>query len=337
MSNSTGQRRRGGDKRSSWLIFHRRLFLVRRLVRGPADAAALIADARACFDAEIYPPEARTALRHDLAALREAFDCEIERGADGRYAVVEYGRLALLDLPDSDLEALGFLASIFDESPLPNAGQVGALLDRIEALLPAERRGRLGRSQRPLRLDGPRPTAGADAALVERLRGAVGRRFISFLYGSTYAQDGALVTHRVAPYELIFREGHTYLEAFCHECSIREVEGRYVLYRADRIVAESLQLHPTQLNVGPPPRHRYALRYRLGPQVARQRDIALWFPRSEVSFLEDGSAEVWAETADLWQARQVLLRYREHCLVLEPPELVDMLRESIERMAERYL
>jgi len=329
-------RRRGGAKRSSWLTFHRRLCIVRRLVRSPATADDLIADARVSFGAEIYPPDARTALRHDIAALREAFECTIQRDARGYYRVAEYGRLALLDLPDGDLEALSFLASVFDESPLPNAGQVGALLDRIEALLPAERRLRLGRSRRPLRVDGPRPTAGPVSTMVERLRDALGKRFISFLYRSTYAQDGALVTHRVAPYELLFREGHTYLEAFCHECPLREVEGRYVLYRVDRIVPESLQLHPTQLNVGPPPRHRYRLRYRLGPQVARQRDIALWFPDSEVTFADDGSAEIRAVTVDLWQARQILLRYREHCLVYEPPELVAMIRESVARMAEVY-
>jgi len=337
MEPSLPTRRRGGAKRSSWLTFHRRLFLVRRLVRSAANAETLIADARITFDPEIYPPDARAALRHDLAALRDAFECEIARDADGRYAIVEYGRLALLDLPDSDLEALGFLASAFDESPMPNAGQVGALLDRIEALLPSERRAQLGRGNRPLRVDGPRPSAGPSAAIVARLRGTLGQRFISFFYRSSYAQDGALVTHRVAPYELIFREGHTYLEAFCHECPIREVEGRYILYRVDRIVPESLQLHPTQLNVGPPPRHHYRLRYRLGPQVARQHDIALWFPRSEVSWLPDGAAEVVAETSDLWQARQILLRYREHCRILEPPELIAMLRESVARMAAQYL
>jgi len=336
MELSSPTRRRGGLKRSSWLTFHRRLFLVRRLVRGAASAETLIADARAAFDAEIYPPDARAALRHDVAALRDAFECEIARTEDGCYAIVEYGRLALLDLPDGDLEALSFLASAFDESPMPNAGQVGALIDRIEALLPGERRQRLGKTSRPLRVDTPRPSAGPDLAVVERLRGALGQRFVSFLYRSSYAEDGALVTHRVAPYELLFREGHTYLEAFCHECPLREVEGHYVLYRVDRIVPESLQLHPTQLNVAPPPRHQFRLRYRLGPQVARQRDIALWFPRSEVSWLPDGGAEVRAETTDLWQARQILLRYREHCWVLEPPELVTMIRDSLSRMAAMY-
>jgi len=268
--------------------------------------------------------------------LKTQFDCVIARDAEGRLSIAEYGRLALLDLSEADLEALRFLAASFDESPLPNAAQVSALLDRIEALLPAERRSVLARSGAVLRVEVPRPSAGADAALVERLRGALGRQFISFFYRSSFAVDGALVTHRVAPYELFFRDGHTYLFAFCHECPLREVEGRYIPYRVDRIVAESLQIHPTQLNVGPPPRYAYALRFTLGPLVARQRDIALWFPRSEVRFQADGSAEVQAETHDLWQARQILLRYREHCRVHEPPELVAMIRDSVGKIAALY-
>src|SRR5690349_19376131 len=94
----------GGDKRSSWLTFHRRLFLVRRLIRGPADAATLIADAHAFFgaDAEIYPPDARAALRHDLHALRDEFECDIQLDEQRRYALLDSGRLALLDLPNAD-------------------------------------------------------------------------------------------------------------------------------------------------------------------------------------------------------------------------------------------
>lgn len=328
-------KRRGGDKRSSWLTFHRRLCLVRRLVRGPADAASLIAHVREHFDDEIYPLDARAALRHDLAALRDEFECVIEREA-GAYHLRDYGRLALLDLPDGDLEALSFLIASFAESPMPNAGQVDALLSRVVGLLPPDRRQVLAAARPGPRLDTPRPSAGPDVALLDRLRGALGRQLISFLYRSSYAADGDLVEHQVAPYELIFREGHTYLEAFCHVCPLREVRGRYVLYRADRIVAESLQLHPTQLGGSPPPRQRYPLRYTLSPQVARQRDIALWFPESMVSFTPAGAAEVQAVTTDLWQARQILLRYREHCVVHEPPELVALIRASIACMAEVY-
>jgi predicted DNA-binding transcriptional regulator YafY len=334
-------RRGGGLRRSSRLTFQRRLFLVRRLVRGPADAAALIADARAAFNAsddpeDIYPADARAALRHDLAAIRADFGCVIELGPDGRYAIADYGDLALLDLPDEDLEALAFLLSVFRESSLPNAGRVDALLDRIVALLPGGRQGGIARPGREVRIDGPAPSRSVDPHLLDRLRAQLGRQRISFAYRSSYAEGDAVVVHTVTPYGLVFRDGHHYLDAYCHDCGQPEIRPRYRLYRVDRMVADSLRALPDVASPLAPRRERHRLRYLLGPAVARQRDIALWFPGSSVSFLPDGSAEIEAETTDLWQARQILLRYREHCRVLEPPELVALLRESAARLWEAY-
>jgi CRISPR-associated protein (TIGR02710 family) len=39
---------------------------------------------------------------------------------------------------------------------------------------------------------------------------------------------------------------------------------------------------------------------------------------------------------DLWYARNVLLRYREHCRVLEPPELVTLMRETAASLGQSY-
>lgn len=338
---SDDPRRRGGTKRDSWRTFHRRLFLVRRLVRGPADAAALIADTRAFFNQsgdveDIYPADARAALRHDLAALRDEFECAITLDEAGRYAIVSYGRLALLDLPDEDLEALAFLLSNFSESSLPNAGRVDALLDRIIALLPPERRKGLPRPARDVRLDYPNPSRSVAPPTLERVRRALGRQQLSFAYRSTYAAGESVVLHRVAPYGLLFRDGHHYLDAYCHDCGEPAIRPRYRLYRLDRIVDDSVRSLPETLPPLPPPRPRHRLRYTLGPVVARQQDVALWFPGTMVRFHDDGSAEVTAEAGDLWQARQILLRYREHCLVHEPPELVTMLRETLAAMGRRY-
>lgn len=334
-------RRRGGTKRDSWRTFHRRLFLVRRLVRGPADAPTIIADTRRFFNhsddvEDIYPRDARAALRHDIAALRDEFGCAISLDAQGRYTIDDYGRLALLDLPDEDLEALAFLLSNFSESSLPNAGRVDALLDRIIALLPPERQGALPRPARDVRLDYPSPSRSVAVRTLERIRKHMGRQQVSFAYRSAYARGESVVLHRVAPYGLLFRDGHHYLDAYCHDCGDPAIRPRYRLYRLDRIVEDSLRVLPDVLPPLPPPRSSYRLRYILGPAVARQRDVALWFPGSRARFSPDGSAEVTAETGDLWQARQILLRYREHCLVLEPPELVAMIRESIAAMAARY-
>lgn len=337
---SPGERRRGGDKRSSWLAFQRRLWLVRRLVRDPADAAALVAEARAQLNHlsgdDIYPGDARAALRADIRRLRDEYACDIRLQPDRRYALVSLGQLALLDLPDADLEALAFLVATFSEGSLPNADRVDALLARIVNLLPAERRRLLARAPHDVRIDTPTPSADIPAQPRDLLRQALGRRQVQFGYRSTYAQGDAVVLHRVAPYDLFFRDGHHYLDAYCLECAIPELVHSYVLYRVDRIVADSLRRLPDVLPPAAPPRPRHRLRYRLGPQVARQRDIALWFPSSEVVFEADGSALISAQTSDLWQARQILLRYREHCRVLEPPELVALIRESLERMSEGY-
>ena len=132
------------------------------------------------------------------------------------------------------------------------------------------------------------------------------------------------------------RDSHTYLHAYCYYSTINGLAATYVLYRLDRIIPTSLTILPTVLPPYPPPRPVYTIRYTLGPMEARRRDIAHWFDRSETTFAADGSAHITATTPDLWQARQVLLRYREHCRVLDPPELVVMMRESIQRMAALY-
>jgi hypothetical protein len=109
-----------------------------------------------------------------------------------------------------------------------------------------------------------------------------------------------------------------------------------VFYRLDRIVPGTLKRLPQRLAPGRPPRQVYRLRYRLAPDLARRHDFAVWFADTKVSFEAGGGAIVEGETTDLWLARQILLRYREHCRVLEPPELVAMMRAGVERMALMY-
>jgi predicted DNA-binding transcriptional regulator YafY len=329
------ERARGGDKRSSWLTFQRRLFVVRRLIRGPAHGAELIALARAAFDDAIYPPDAAAALRHDLAALRVEFGCDIGYSPASGYTLAHPGRLALLDLPDAELESLAFLLDTFADSPLPNGAQVAALLNRIIALLPEDRQQQLRRSAPYPRVDQP-ATSDSAARMLKTLKRAVRRRMVVFEYRASLRPGADPARHRVAPYDLIYRDGHTYLDAYCHECSIPELANRYNLYRIDRIVAETLKLLPDQLPPGRMPRHRIGLAYQLSPQVAWLRDIARWFPDSEVTYADDGSALIRARTSDLWQARQILLRYREHCRVLEPPELIEMIRDTLRRMGQVY-
>ena len=336
MTEAAHKREYGGERRSSMLTFQRRMLVARCLIRGAVTTATLIAEARALQGVEAYPTDASAAVRHDIAALRDMFGCEISYQRPHGYVLEYPGDLALLDLPDEELEALGFLLSTFHDTALPNAIPVGAFLDRIVSILPEQRRRQLQRASSHPRLDSPRAARRPAQPIIERLKHSLGHSQISFEYVSSYATGGEVLRHRVAPYDLLFRDGHTYLEGLCLDCQIQELVNTHVLYRVDRIVPASLRILAAQLAPGGARRRSYSLRYWLSPRIAARRDIALWFPDSIATFSDDGSAIVTAEIHDLWQARQIMLRYREHCRVLEPPELLAMICESIERMSALY-
>lgn len=236
---ATPRSRRGrGQKRSSALTVQRRLWLISRFVRGPATPAELIADARRTFDSSIYPPNALVALRHDFNALRNEFLCTIERQPDGRYALTDFGRLTLLNLPDEELEALAFLIAMFSEGNWPNGPQVQSLLDHVIALLPHERRSNL-RQQQEMEVELPHSSQPVDQQLLARLKRNLRRHALRFLYRSTFSQEPE--AHRVAPVRLLLRDGHTYLEAYCYKSPHQATVGRYIPYRVDRIIPDSLR------------------------------------------------------------------------------------------------
>lgn len=335
----TKQRQRGGDKRSSQLIHRRRLFLIRRLIRGPATARELIDEANATFvdvPEGIYPSDASAALRHDIAALRKEYGCGIERDDDGVYVLKSPGNLALIDLPDGEIEAAAFLLDMYEKSDLPVAAQINAFLERVASLMPDDRRNLLRSLTASPRVDRPQAPADGVAEMMHILKGVLRKREVEFDYCSPHTPNGAALHHRVAPLEFVYREGHTYLDAFCLASDVPELVGQFVLYRLNRIVPGSVRRLPQALRRDYR-RPEYPLRYWLAPAVARQRDVAEWFPKTEIDYAADGSAIVKAVTNDLWRAHQILMRYREHCRVIEPAPLVEMMRASIQRMADLYL
>jgi hypothetical protein len=80
----------------------------------------------------------------------------------------------------------------------------------------------------------------------------------------------------------------------------------------------------------------YGLCYRLLPVVARRRDIAVYFPNTQIEYHDDGSATVSATITNLWQARQVLLRYGTACEVVEPVELIELFRKTAQGLTTIY-
>ncbi len=337
MTNPAG----GGTKRSSWLTFRRRLLLVRALLRAPATGAALVDAINDELGEQGYPEAAAAALKHDFDALKGEYGCAIvyER-ATGRYILADLGELALLDLPDPCMEALSFLEASFPEgSGLPEHANLRELLERVVLLLPPARQAQHHGRRSTIRLGVGATTGRIDQHVLARIKHAIEeRRELVFAYLSTFDTVHPR-RHRVAPYGITFRpEGHGYLDATVLEVTPKGGETIHTAidYRLDRIVPGSVIVQPTVLapiRASPP---TYPLRYTLVAQVARRGDVAAYFPNTEITYRDDGSAEVTATITNLWQARQILLRYGDACLVHEPSELVALFRKTAQALAARY-
>ena len=331
----------GGTKRSSWLTFRRRLLLIRALLRGPATSAELIADINAELGEQGYPDAAAAALKHDFDALKGEYGCVITYDRPTRrYALEDLGELALLDLPDPCMEALAFLEASFPEgSGLPEHANLRALLERVVLLLPPTRQAQHRRGRSAIRLGVGGGGRRIDPDTLAIVKSAVeARRELAFDYLSTFDADVPR-RHRVAPYGITFRpEGHGYLDATVLE--VRPKGGESVRaaidYRLDRIVPGTAEVLPTVLPPIRPTPPSYPLRYTLVAQVARRRDVAAYFPNTEIAYHDDGSATITATVTNLWQARQTLLRYGDACLVHEPPELVALFRKTAAGLGRLY-
>ncbi len=331
----------GGTKRSSWLTFRRRLLLVRLLLRAPMGSADLIAAVHRELGEEGYPAAATSALKHDLDALKREYGCVVRYDrSTAQYALAELGDLALLDLPDSCMEALAFLETSFTPgSGLREHTSVRELLDRLVMLLPVVRQEQHQRVRAGLRVQlGNIAARELDAGVLTTIKRAV-RQHQELLFSYLGLRDDEPRQHRVAPYAVFFQpEGHGYLDATLLEVTPPGPEQRYsaIDYRIDRMIASSLRILPQQL---PAERARplvYSVCYTLVPAVARRHDVAAHFPATEITYHDDGSATVSAQVTNLWQTRQTLLRYGTACQVLAPPELVALFRATAAGLAQLY-
>ncbi|MEI6777335.1 MAG: WYL domain-containing protein [Chloroflexales bacterium] len=335
--------RRGGTKRSSWLIFRRRLIIIRLLLRSPLTKDAVIEAIQREMHGEGYVGDSANAFKNDLDTLKAEYGCHIVFHRTSKvYVLDNLGELALLDLPDTCMEALSFLDSSFPRgAAIPEHAYIRDLLDRIMLLLPVTRQNQHRDQRRTVSLHMTETSADRiDSRVMKKAKraAALGQE-LEFDYHDNSA-DGTVTHHRVAPYEVFFRpDGHCYLDATLLDVHPRDPAARLpaaIHYRLDRIVPTSMSILPNKI---PPLRSQpdvFIVRYWLHPNVARRRDVAEHLPHTTIDYQEDGSALVTATTTNVWQARQILLRYGSACRVLDPPELVELFHKAIQEMTERY-
>lgn len=144
----------------------------------------------------------------------------------------------------------------------------------------------------------------------------------------------------IDPYAMVHQWGYWYLVAYCH----RRSEVR--TFRVDRITGltplnEGFR-RPTNFDVAEyleqsmsqdwPVSYRVRLRFR--PEGAfRARDARGWDSFVE---REDGAVEVTYSASDLYWAARIALSYGSDAEVLEPPDVVERVREQVQYLINQY-
>ncbi len=132
----------------------------------------------------------------------------------------------------------------------------------------------------------------------------------------------------IEPNPLSFKNGHVYLDGWSvnHDVELH--------FRLDYILPGTARMLPTSQRPRPAPR-TYLLRYNLTPNIARN-GVSQHFPSQQVEAHPDGAATVTAEITDLFEARQLMLKYGENCVVESPPELVKQMCVIAAHFAQTY-
>ena len=330
---------RAGLRRSSTLIFLRRLILFRQLFRQDSSSELLLSVVNQQLNHDGYPDNQEIALKHDLNALKHEYNCKIRMNRkNGLYQLLDVGDFAILDLSQESRDALNFLESNYnDDSVLAAFVNIQNLLRQVKMLVPSHTNRNL---PMPVLLRNPgRQVTTLDKRTLNTVRKAIdNQQQLEFDYVSNFEVDGSR-KHVVAPYGIFFRDGHGYLEAVVlsttpqgHVPPLATAE-----FRLDRILVRSAKMLPTSNPPVRPPQRIYRIVYHLPPEVARRRDLAEFFTNQQITYHADGSATVTGEVHNLWTTRQILLRYGGACRVSEPPELIQLFRETAMQLTAQYL
>ena len=327
-------------------VFRRCLVMLRRLQRGPATKAELIAEVRNKLTEPYGNADGRSLDRRferDKGKLRDIFLADITyRRATGTYELGDAWE-PLLDLPDEALRAIAFLQDSFTPV-VPGYEMVQTLLGTLLSHLSPERRGDVDQQRTALEVTwGRRDEDEIDPDVERGLRKALlEHRRVAFDYVSPYYEEGQARHHVVDPWQRFFdaTRGHSYLRAYCRQ--VTDASGKtqrpraYRHYRLGRI--RNLQVLPDKLPPIPPRARTRSLIYCLAPAIARRGDVSR-LPGVKILRKEpqdDGSIVVHAETENVWWAVRSLLHYGPNCEVLGGSEARREMERIVQGMNKLY-
>lgn len=235
-----------------------------------------------------------------------------------------------LSLISEQLASLAMLLGTFGTLTIPHAAEIVSLLTFLAEHLPIGQQQWLKKHHPAFQIDLHETTdyRNADPATLNKIERAIrSGQQLEFIYCSP--RDGHERRHVIEPQPLVFRQGHVYLHGWSLDWN------KELPFRLDYILPGSAQVLSTLSARQRPAPRTYTLRYWLSATIARNR-VSAHFPDHQVEQHEDGSATVTAKITDLFDAMQTLFRYREHCIVLAPPELVEQMHASAIKIYANY-
>jgi len=266
--------------------------------------------------------------RLDLKVLRLQYKIEYDSKTK-RYGLLDAP--FSLSLHQKQLVALAMILQTFDEKTFPYAGDIQDLLTSLLDQLPDDQRKAVVDQSLALNIEFAERTnySSLDPSTLYEVGKAIMRRHhLVFTYRSP--REGKERHHVIEPRPLSFKNGHVYLHGWSLD------RDKEFLFRLDYILPGTAKMLPTPTQRTRPAPRTYLLRYRLTPVLARN-GVSKRFPDQQVEPHPDGSATVTAQITDLFEARQIVLKYGENCLVESPPELVEQMRVVAAHFAQTYL
>lgn len=267
-------------------------------------------------------------LEQDIEALRVS-GCDIRYERKNKWYRWRNSPFGL-SLDDKQLTSFAILFDAFTHTTMLHGSDIQALLSYLVACLPAEQQRSLARRRRAFSIDLHETTdyRNADPLMIKRIEQAI-QQGQQLEFSHRRPRDGQVHRHVIEPRPLVYERGHVYLKGWSLDF-VKELS-----FRLDYILPDTARVLPTTVARSRPAPRTYTLRYWLSVEIARN-SVSEHFEGQHVEHHEDGSATVTAQITDLFKALRTLIGYREHCIVLDPPELVEQMRKSVAKLYDIY-
>ncbi|MEO9028785.1 MAG: WYL domain-containing protein [Ktedonobacteraceae bacterium] len=266
--------------------------------------------------------------RRDLRVLRLHYQIKHDKKTQ-YYSLLEtpFG----LSLEQKHLAAFALALHTFQKMTIPYANDVQDLFSFLLSRLPDDQQKAIVEQRSALQIEFHEKTdySKTDPVTLNEIGKAILRgQQLEFTYRSP--RQGEEVRHIIEPQPLKYKDGHVYLSGW----SIKYQNELH--FRLDYVLPGTAKMLNKRITQSRPSQRTYLLRYHLTPTIARN-SVSKQFPEQKVVEHPDGSATITANIDNLFDVRQIMLKYGENCTIEAPPELIALMRPVATHFAQTYL